>query len=282
MNKGYFIITLIAIICFTGCTASKKYKDIDYLGREVEKGERPTLNVFVPRKMDAEKAPVIIFVHGGNWNSGKKELYNILGRNFAKKDLVAVIPGYTLSPDASYDMMAHQIAEAIKWSLDSIGQYKGDPQQIYLTGHSAGAHLVALVATNPDYDIRQEDIAGVILNDAAGLDMHHYLMNNPPTSNEHYITTWSKDPQIWEEASPINYLDENAPPFMIYLGSKTYGSIKTANERFLKALKPYQPGVKPIIIDKKHIPMVMQYLWPWNDRYDEIVEFINTREGDGI
>jgi acetyl esterase/lipase len=280
MSKNHLFIVLVTILCFTGCISSRKYKNIDYLSREVEKGERPTLNVFVPKKMDDEKAPVIIFVHGGNWNSGRKELYNILGRNFAKKDVVAVIPGYSLSPDASYDVMAHQVAEAVKWVLDSIGQYKGDPRQVYLTGHSAGGHLVALVATHPAYGIDPDDIAGIILNDAAGLDMHHYLMKNPPTANEHYLTTWTKDPQVWEEASPINYVNEDSPPFMIYLGSKTYQSIQTSNERFLDALNPYQPGVAPIILDKKHIPMVTQYLWPCSKRYDEILNFIEAQEAE--
>ncbi|MFA0962684.1 alpha/beta hydrolase [Roseivirga sp. BDSF3-8] len=277
MSRHHLFIGLVAMLCLTGCLSSRKYKDIDYLTGGVENGERPTLNVFVPKKIEEGKAPVLLFVHGGNWNSGNKETYNILGRNFARKDVVTVIPGYTLSPDASYEEMAQQIAEAVRWTLDSIGKYKGDPQRVYLTGHSAGGHLVALVATNPDYDIDPDDIAGIILNDAAGLDMHHYLTNNPPTTNEHYLTTWTKYPEVWEEASPINYVDAASPPFMIYLGSKTYNSIKTANERFLKELKPHQPGITPIIIDKKHIPMVTQYVWPWNKRYDEILEFMEAQ-----
>lgn len=281
MNKRHIITVLVMMVCLTGCFSSRKYRNIDYLTSDVDKGEKPTLNVFEPKNIKTEKAPVVVFVHGGNWNSGKKELYSILGRNFARKNVVAVIPGYSLSPDASYDVMTQQIAEAVRWTLDSIDQYKGDPRQVYLTGHSAGGHLVALAATDPEYGINPEDIAGIILNDAAGLDMHHYLQKNPPTENEHYLTTWTDDPEVWEEASPINYLDESSPPFMIYLGSKTYGSIKTANERFLKALHAYQQDVEPIIIEKKHIPMVTQYLWPWNNRYDEILEFIGSQQSAG-
>lgn len=58
-------------------------------------------------------------------------------------------------------------------------------------------------------------------------------------------------------------------------GKKTYPSIKVANERFLKELHRYQREVEPIFLNKKHIPMVLQYLWPWNNRFEEIIEFMH-------
>lgn len=65
---------------------------------------------------------------------------------------------------------------------------------------------------------------------------------------------------------------------MIYLGSKTYESIKVSNERFLKKLNTFQPDVKPIILNKKHIPMILQYIFPWSKRYDEIIKFIHNNK----
>lgn len=278
--KIFLALGTLFLLC-TSC-ATTKHKDIPYLTSENLKietnGSIPKLNVFTKRKIIEEKKPVLMFVYGGNWNTGNKDIYGFLGRNFAKHNVVAVLPNYTLSPDANYNTMASQIADAIKWTRNNIADYGGDPTQIYLTGHSAGGHLITLATLNPKYGIDPESISGVILNDAAALDMKHYLENNPPTQEDDYITTWTKDPKNWKDASPIYFLNEKSPPFKIYLGSKTYKSIDTANRRFLKELHKFQPEVQFQILDKKHVPMVTQYFWPWNKRYDEIVNFINKQD----
>jgi arylformamidase len=100
------------------------------------------------------------------------------------------------------------------------------------------------------------------------------LEKNPPTAQYDYLATWTNNPENWKAASPIYFIDKDTPPFLIYIGDQTYDSIKTANNQFLKALQPFQPDVSPIYIDKKHVPMVTQYFWPWNDRIDEVVGFM--------
>ncbi|WP_034891014.1 alpha/beta hydrolase [Gillisia sp. Hel_I_29] len=271
----YFL--LFFILMFSSCAVNKT-EDVSYLNKKDAKNlrEEPKMNIFSPKKATSKKLPVLIFVHGGNWNSGKKELYSFFGNNFAKKGIVTVVVGYTLSPEASYKEMAIEIAQAIKWTKSNISDYKGDPEKIFLTGHSAGGHLVALAALDGQYGVQEKDISGIILNDAAGLDMHHYLENNPPTTTDNYLTTWTNDPLQWKDASPINYLSESTPPMLIYVGDKTYESIKVGNKRFLEKLKAFQPKVEVKYINKKHIPMMTQYFWSWNNRYKEIINFINS------
>jgi acetyl esterase/lipase len=265
---------LLLLVFFTGCSV-RKYKNISYLEKDpVSSSTSPTLNIFTSKKADNANAPVLIFVHGGKWNSGRKEMYSFFGKNFARKGVTTVIVGYTLSPNADYNKMTEQVAQAIKWTRNNISKYNEDPEKIFLTGHSAGAHLVTLAALNPTYNIDNATVSGIILNDAAGLDMHHYLQQNPPTTTDDYLATWTNDPETWKKASPVYFLSEETPPFLIYLGEKTYPSITTANNRFLKELKMYQPEAKPILLDKKHIPMMTQYLWPWSNRYDEIINFM--------
>ena len=274
---------------FSNC-ASKKYENVAYLDKAVSEKTNdqplPTLNIFSPKKAKKakkfskkfnakdQKLPVLIFVHGGNWNSGDKKTYNFFGRNFAKKGIVTVIVGYTLSPKANYDDMTKQVAAAINWTKNNISEYNGNPDKVFLTGHSAGGHLIALSTMNPKYEVKDQTISGIILNDAAGLDMYHYLQNDPPTKSSNYDTTWSKNPETWKKASPIYYLDEETPSIMLYLGEKTYESIKVSNARFLDSLQQFQPNVKPILLDKKHVPMMVQYFFPWSKRYDEIIKFI--------
>lgn len=262
------LLSIFMIGLLSSCS-SRKFKNVAY-----DANSNRTLNIFVPRKLTKEPMPVLIFVHGGNWNSGNKNFYGFIGRNFAKKGVITVIPSYTLSPNANYDQMTSEIAAAIKWTQQNIKDYNGNPLEIYVTGHSAGGHLVALATLNPKYDIPKGTVSGIILNDAAGLDMKHYLESYPPSSENDYLTTWTNDVAEWKNASPVYFLDGNSPPFMIYIGTKTYPSIKVANERFLSELHKYQPKVEPIFLSKKHIPMVLQYFWPWNERYDEISKFI--------
>jgi dipeptidyl aminopeptidase/acylaminoacyl peptidase len=170
--------------------------------------------------------------------------------------------------------MAKQVAQAIEWTKNNIAQYNGNPNAIYVTGHSAGGHLVALAVMNPKYGIDPTTVSGIILNDAAGLDMKNYLEDNPPTDKDNYIATWTTSPSKWQDASPIYFLNKNTPPFLIYVGDKTYNSIKVANSRFVNALHTFQPKVTPINLNKKHIPMVLQYFWPWSDRFDEVTDFM--------
>ena len=220
--------------------------------------------------------PVLIFVHGGNWNTGNKNMYGFIGRNFAKKGVITIIPSYTLSPNANYDEMTSEIAAAILWTKENIKTYGGNSDKLFVTGHSAGGHLVALATMNPKYAVPTKTVSGIILNDAAGLDMKHYLENYPPSNENDYLTTWTNSAKEWENASPIYFLNDKTPPFLIYVGKKTYPSIKEANERFLNALKNYQKDVPTVFINKKHIPMVLQYFWPWSNRYDEIKDFIDN------
>lgn len=264
----------LSLIC--GC-AAKKYKDVSYIEKTtVQIPNPPKLNVFVPRKVSKEKLPVLIFVHGGNWNSGSKDQYGFFGRNFAKNEVITVIPDYTLSPAVSYDEMTQQTAEAIRWTQQHISQYNGDPMRIYLTGHSAGGHLVALATLNPKYGIDPSTISGIILNDSGGLDMYGYLQKKPPATENNYLTTWTNNPETWKEASPLYFIDEETPPILMYMGSKSYPFIKSSSRKFLEALKLFQPNAKLIVLPKKHVSMIIQYFFPWNNRFEEIVEFMET------
>ena len=265
-----FIFSLFFISC-----ASKKIKDITYQPLETPAREEANLlNVFIPRKESKVNRPVVIFIHGGYWESGDKDIYGFLGRNFAKNDVITVIPNYRLSPNTSYDGMASDVVKSIQWTRTNIVRYGGDAEQIYLMGHSAGGHLIALAVTNPKYEIDKGTIKGVILNDAAGLDMKSYLDAFPPTPEYNYDTTWTTNSENWKDASPIYFLNEDSPPFLIYVGAKTYSPIKSQNQTFLEKLHNYQPDVNINYLNKKHVPMMSHYFFPWVNRYDEILGFM--------
>lgn len=273
MQKSIITLFLLALVIIS-CKPTKIYKDISYTKNH--KGEDVKLNIFTPKNIKKKNYPVLIFVYGGNWNSGNKNNYKLLGKNFARKNMVVVIPDYTLSPNADVDEMTKEIAAAIQFTKKNAAKYNGNSDKIFISGHSAGGQLATSAVMNPKYGIPEKTISGIILIDAAGIDMKNYLQKYPPTSADNYDITWSKDPEKWKQASSIYFINGKTPPFLIYVGEKTYPSIKVANENFLKALKPFQPDVKPILLNKKHVPMVLQYFLPWSKRLDEAVNFMES------
>lgn len=238
------------------------------------------LNVFAPAGKKNPK-PVLIFVYGGSWNSGKKNLYNFFGSRMARKGIVTVIPDYPKSPAAGYNEMAVDIAAAVKWTKEHITAYDGDSSRIFISGHSAGGHLAALVTIKEDYfkNLHVADpIKGLILIDAAGLDMYGYLKEENFAEGDSYLNTFSNDPVIWKQASPIYFLHNGMPPMLIYRGGKTYPSILKSNEKFTDSLKKYDAAFNyQILPGKKHVPMILQFFNPYNKRYKEIVSFMKEK-----
>ena len=270
---------ICSIICYSCAFKSvHRSKDIPYLPLDNSTNKpAQTLNVFAPKKTTDLK-DVLVFVYGGSWNSGKKELYSFFGNRWARKDVVTVIVDYPKSPKAGYDEMAIDVAKAVKWVKENIKSYGGNPDKIFISGHSAGGHLAALVAIKKDYFTRvgiANPLKGIILIDAAGLDMYGYLKSENFEPGNSYLNTFSNDPKVWKEASPMYFLHNNVPPMLIYRGSKTYPSIEESNEKFVTALKAFVPQPDYTILNgKKHVPMITQFFNTGNYRYKEMKAFM--------
>ncbi len=97
-------------------------------------------------------APVLFFVHGGAWKSGDKSDYRELGNTFAgTHGFVTVVVNYRLSPEVKHPAHVQDVAGAFAWTYKKISKYGGDPQRITIFGHSAGGHLVSLLAADASY-----------------------------------------------------------------------------------------------------------------------------------
>ena len=256
----------------------KRTKGIEYVKSDPSNpisGQK--LNVFSPGKSEA-KNDVLIFIHGGNWRSGRRYMYNFLGSRMARKGIVTVIISYPLSPKATYKEMAFSSALAAKWVKEHISSFGGNPEKIFISGHSAGGHLAALISVdNQFFDSLHiaNPIKGTILIDAAGLDMYSYLKKENFDKDHTYLKTFTADPANWKKASPVYLLHPGMPPFLIYQGGKTYPSIKKTNEIFIHKLLPIAPATQHYILKcKRHIPMITQFFNPWNARYKEIIAFM--------
>lgn len=235
-----------------------------------------TLNIFSPRKPVDKN--VLIFIHGGSWRSGDKNLYTFFGSRMARKGVVTVIINYPLNPVGDFNDMAYASATSVKWVYENIDQFGGDRNKIFVSGHSAGGHLAALISLRDQYLDSvgiKSPIKGAILIDAAGLDMYGYLMEEKKPEGHSHLKTFTPNPSEWKKASPLYHLHKEMPPFLIYKGEKTYASIHKSNDKFVKALPNYTSNVNyKVLKRKKHVPMITQFFWTWNPRYDEILHFM--------
>lgn len=122
----------------------QQHTDIPY-GTEA----RQTLDVYVPT--GAARRPVVVFWYGGMWIKGAKEWYRFVGAAIANSGYVAVLPDYRLYPQARSSEFIQDGARALQWTREHVAELGGDPDAIFLMGHSAGAHLAATLALDAKY-----------------------------------------------------------------------------------------------------------------------------------
>ncbi|MDA9555371.1 alpha/beta hydrolase [Pelobium sp.] len=275
--RVHLLITILVFSFLTTLAGVKKEKDLAY----ADAGEENLLDIYHDDKTDSLQ-DVIVFIHGGSWNSGKKDSYWFLGNNFAKKGKVAVIINYPLSPKVQYKEMAFACAKAVAWVKQNISKYGGNPDRIFVMGHSAGAHLSALINQDPQYFAAAKTvnpIKGVILNDPFGLNMYHYMKLQMDTDDKYmpgFLKVFSKDEKNWIAASPMFKVNEINNPYQIFMGGNTYQSIKIQTPAFYQALKESRKQVYFQRVDhKKHVGMITQMIFGWNQLYKDIIGFMD-------
>lgn len=259
--------------------ASRRVADVPYVAASAPDfdAQRHLLDIYQPRK-EAAPRPVVLFIHGGNWNSGSKDdiLYKAIGRRLAKQGFVGVVISYRLAPQVLVPQQADDCARALAWTVAHIKEYGGDPARIVLMGHSAGGGLAALLATGSDTLLARVGLPpraahAVLLDDPAGLDMLDYLTKMQYPGDEKYLVPFSKDPAVWRQASALYHMRAGAPPFSMYIGGDTYPSIKNSSEKFRQRMK--QLGQEPkytVLPGKSHVGMVTQLFWSSNLLYEEL------------
>lgn len=111
---------------------------------------RQKLDVYRPAN-GADTGPVVVFFYGGSWKSGERAKYRFVGEALTRKGLTVVIPDYRLYPDVTFPAFMHDAAQAVRWTLDNLGGATGAGRPVFLAGHSAGAHIAALMTVDAQY-----------------------------------------------------------------------------------------------------------------------------------
>jgi acetyl esterase/lipase len=258
----------------------KSAKNIAYINESAPgfDDRRHRLDVYYPD--DKTSKEVLVFIHGGSWSQGNKELYGKLGEVLANKGAVCVIINYRLAPGVTFEKMALDCASAVKWVHDNISKYGGDKDKIFLSGHSAGGHLAALITLNKEFfkAIKARDIVkGCILIDAFGLNIHTLLREHQTAYNYLLHKVFTDKPELWDRGSPSYFLEGNKIPFLVWVGERTYPFVMLDNGMFVEQMeKAGQPLKWEMISGKSHHQMIMQLEQVKNPLYDKMIEFMRT------
>jgi arylformamidase len=186
-------------------------------------GSNALQNLDIWRAKGAEgPAPLIVFVHGGGWKRGSKD--NATGQfkpvHYPGEGYAFASINYRLVPDATVEQQAADVASAVKALVDRAGALGIDRRRIVIMGHSAGAHLVALVGTDEKYlrgaGLSFADIAGVIPIDGAAYDVPVQMKDGPAIMQATYKQAFGTDPARQKALSPtLQAGAPNAPQFLL-------------------------------------------------------------------
>ncbi len=164
----------------------------------------------------------MLFVHGGGWRMGDRE--NATGKakvaHYPAEGYAFASVNYRLVPNATVEQQAGDVASALAWIVAHARELNIDPRRIVIMGHSAGAHLVALIGTDPRYlqavGLDESAIAGVIPIDGAAYDVHEQLKQNGRFIQQMYDNAFGDDPARQRALSPtLQAAAPNAPAFLI-------------------------------------------------------------------
>ncbi len=116
--------------------------------------DRQVLDLYRPED-GPDDAPVVVYFYGGSWKSGSRQSYRFMGEALARSGFVVAVPDYRLYPDVRFPDFVEDGARAVRWASDHAREFGGDPNRIILMGHSAGAHIAALLAFDERYLARE-------------------------------------------------------------------------------------------------------------------------------
>lgn len=212
-----------------------------------------------PAQATTDKAPVVVFIHGGSWRHGRKDQYFFAADAFLRLGYTVVLPDYIKhpSPQARYPAFVEDGAHALAWVKANIDRFKGDPNNIFLAGHSAGAHTAAMLATDGRFlrsvGLSERDIRGV-----AGIAGPYSFVPDWHVTQEVF-----GPPERYPLMDALNYVDGSEPSTLL-LHSRDDQQVGLHNQEKLAAsLKATGGDVETILYNGiSHIDIVLQ-LHPW-------------------
>src|SRR5712692_2895470 len=215
---------LVALAILSEARAQDVKRDIPYADPA---HERQVLDVYSPR--GAKILPVAFWIHGGGWQTGDKTNVQIKPQIFVDKGFVFVSTNYRLLPSVDMATIVRDIAKSIRWVHDHIAEHGGDPQRLFIMGHSAGAQLAALICTDERY-LKAEGLSLAIIKGCVPVDGDTYdvpaiievaetrwRVHGLPKAKFGHREKFGNDPEKHKDFSAVTHVakDKGIPPFLL-------------------------------------------------------------------
>jgi len=238
-----------------------------------------------PEEAPLGQRPLIVFIHGGTWSAGDKRggLDLKAGPILASGFLFTTI-NYRLAPDFKHPAQIEDTAAALAWLHQHVAEYGGSPDRFVLVGHSAGAHLAALVATDErwlaKHGLPLTLIAGAVSLDGGGYDLGRRTQGEP-MSERVLGSVFGHDRAVWADASPVNHVaaGKGVPPFLLFqAGDRDVSIEETAifADALTKAGLPFEVVREP---EKTHRSIHREFGAPDDAVMAKVLEFAHQVTG---
>ena len=231
---------------------------------------------------EGKSHPVVVWIHGGGWQAGDKKEVEKKPQAFVDKGFVFVSVNYRLLPDkVTIKQMAGDVAKAIRWTHDHARDYGGDPNTIFVMGHSAGAQLAALVCTDESY-LKAEKLSLALIKGCVPVDGDTYdvpmqIKTVGQKQGDRYQLKFG-DEKSQKDLSPVTHVakGKNIPPFLI-LHVAEHPETKLQSQRLVKALQVAGVSAKAYPAEGKNHVTLNDDLGPPDDKPTQaLFEFLNS------
>ncbi|HEY1189330.1 MAG TPA: alpha/beta hydrolase [Gemmata sp.] len=247
----------------------KRHPDIAYRTGAGADKERHVLDLYVPK--GKKDFPTVLFVHGGTWKSGFKELYAVLGQSLAADGIGCAICNYRLSPKVQHPAHVEDVARAFAWTVENIGKYGGTKDRLFLCGHSAGGHLVSLLATDPQY-LKAEQLGPANIKGVASFSGVYQIVHTEKV----FEAAFGKDEKLCRLASPLTHVTGKCPPFLIAYADTDFPQLDTMAENMCRALKKADSPFELVKCkNRNHYTIIIQFIDSADPLNKSFREFVN-------
>lgn len=226
MNTKLISFVLPLLLLCNGAIAQKLTSDIPY----VENGhQRHVLDIYTPQEPAEKNLPVMFWIHGGGWQVGDKSDVALKPKVLTERGFVFVSTNYRLLPEVQMDELIGDVATSLGWVHKNIAMYGGDPQRIFVGGHSAGAQLAALICIDDRY-LKKEGVSFEVLKGCVPVDGDTYDVPKIIMTAEYRQTIYGgkmftfghrqkfgNDPEKHVDFSAVTHVakDKGIPPFLL-------------------------------------------------------------------
>ncbi|MGH7805827.1 MAG: alpha/beta hydrolase [Candidatus Binatia bacterium] len=238
---------------------------------------RMRLDVYRSRRA-AAPAPIVVFFYGGSWQRGERADYAFVGEALASRGIVTVIADYRIYPPHGFPSFLEDGALAVRWAREHAHEIGGDPGRLFVMGHSAGAHIAAMLAVDRRY-LKTVDLDGEMLRGVIGLAGPYDFL---PLKDPVLKALFGPEDGL-PTTQPVTFVDGAEPP-MLLLHGKADRTVGPRNSRRLAARIRERGGAVDEIVYEGvgHVGILLALAAPfrfWAPVLDDTVRFVRERSG---